>query len=307
MPSNIPSTADASSICLGVIADIQYRDTDDKYLKQYGFTRSYRAALPKTVTAVASFTARSVDACIHLGDIIDGRESDLPEAEYVPVVRDELDAVVNALSLLPSSTRLFHVVGNHCLYVGRDTLEERLRLSAPFYATDLSPHWRLVVLDTVHVSVDRPQGDARRAEAYAYLLAHDGEPNAVPWNGGLGSTQTAWLRTELQAARTRGLRVLVAGHHPVAVEAAGPEHLMWAAGEVRSIFAEYRDVVACYFAGHYHSGGRALLDGVEHVTFPAVLDSDETNAFAFVTLSRDRIDIEGVGKKSVASCGISLK
>lgn len=307
MASSIPSTDDSSSICLGIIADIQYRDTDDMYVEKHGFTRSYRAALPKTVSAVASFSARSVDACLHLGDIIDGRGSDLPAAEYAPIVRDELDAVVNALSLLPSSTRLFHVVGNHCLYVGREVLEDRLRLSVPFYATDLSRHWRLVVLDTVHVSVDRPQGDARRAEADAYLLAHEGEPNAVPWNGTLGATQTTWLRKELEAARTRGLRVLVSGHHPVVVEAAGPEHLMWAAGEVQNIFAEYRDVVACYFAGHYHSGGRALLDGVEHVTFPAVLDSDETNAFAFVTLSRDRIDIEGVGKKSVASCSISLK
>jgi hypothetical protein len=39
----------SGTVCIGVMADIQYSDTDDKYLEKHGFTRSYRDALPKTV------------------------------------------------------------------------------------------------------------------------------------------------------------------------------------------------------------------------------------------------------------------
>lgn len=39
----------STSVCLGVFADIQYRDTDDVYVENPGHIRSYRAALPKTV------------------------------------------------------------------------------------------------------------------------------------------------------------------------------------------------------------------------------------------------------------------
>jgi hypothetical protein len=98
------------------------------------------------------------------------------------------------------------VVGNHCLYVGREELERRLGLeNAPFYVRDVSSAWRIIVVDTMHVSTDRPEGDSRRDEADKYLREHAGDENAVTWNGGLGYRQMQvrpfrcgappWLRT----------------------------------------------------------------------------------------------------------------
>jgi manganese-dependent ADP-ribose/CDP-alcohol diphosphatase len=171
------------------------------------------------------------------------------------------------------------VVGNHCLYAGRDVLESQLGIEgAPYYATDVSPNWTVIVLDTVHVGVDRPQGDPRRLEADKYLRDHGEDENAVPWNGGLGVEQTAWLRIELAKARSLKKRVIVCGHHPIVPEAAAAMHTIWNASEVRKVLSEYKeDVVAAYFAGHYHDGGYALVDGIHHVTFPAILDSDPSN------------------------------
>lgn len=55
--STMVESQKSQHVCIGVIADIQYRDTEDMYLEKHGFTRSYRAALPKTVEGEKSFRA----------------------------------------------------------------------------------------------------------------------------------------------------------------------------------------------------------------------------------------------------------
>lgn len=170
------------------------------------------------------------------------------------------------------------VVGNHCLYVGREALQKRLNLDgSSYYTKELSTTWTLVALDTVYIGVERNEGDPRRLEADKYLQDHAGEENAVLWNGALGSEQTNWLKEELSKARSRKKRVVVCGHHPLVAEAAASPHVIWNAGEALQAFSEYNDVVAAYFCGHYHSGGSAVVDGIHHLTFPAILDSDESN------------------------------
>ena len=41
------------------------------------------------------------------------------------------------------------------------------------------------------------------------------EPWMEPWNGGLSSAQTRWLRNELQQAADSGEQVILASHHPL--------------------------------------------------------------------------------------------
>lgn len=179
---------------------------------------------------------------------------------------------VLSTSLRPS------VVGNHCLYVGRDALETSLGIQGrSFYSKELSEFWTLVALDTVYIGVERAEGDPRRAEADLYLQDHAGEDNAVPWNGALGAEQLLWLQEELMRARGAGKRVLLCGHHPLVAEAAASRHVIWNAAPVLKVLSEFHDVVGAYFCGHYHSGGSAVVDGIHHVTFESVLDSDETN------------------------------
>jgi hypothetical protein len=102
---NVPGR---EQICIGLIADIQYRDTEDVYLEKHGFTRSYRAALPKTVEAVRAFTGRNVPYVLHLGDIIDGRGIEVDREELRPTVLNELDSVLRAVGLLPADSCVLH-------------------------------------------------------------------------------------------------------------------------------------------------------------------------------------------------------
>jgi manganese-dependent ADP-ribose/CDP-alcohol diphosphatase len=286
---------------IGVIADIQYRsDKDDYLLDSHGHIRSFRTALRKANDAVTAFSApsRAIQAIVHLGDIVDGREESANRVVAVPEVLGELDDVLAALSKRASGIALHHVVGNHCLYVGRDELVRRLGLkTSAYYARDISSHWRIVVMDTMDVGVHRADSDPRRELAEHYIATRQGEPNAVRWNGGPSAEQLSWLQKELDSAMVDGMNVIVCGHHPLVTEAAGAEHVAWFRQSVLDLFRAYGHVVRCYLAGHFHSGGYAEVDGIHHITFPAVLDSDETNSYAFVQLYLDRIDVEGVGNR----------
>jgi hypothetical protein len=55
-----------------------------------------------------------------------------------------------------------HVIGNHCLAVGRRPLLERLGIPEPgFYQTPLARGWRLVVLDTTELSTHSKYDEVR--------------------------------------------------------------------------------------------------------------------------------------------------
>lgn len=82
--------------------------------------------------------------------------------------------------------------------------------------------WRLLFLDTMHLSVAYPAGDARRAAGEAALSAVSaaGSACAKEWNGAVGGEQLRWLEERLSAAAADGVQVLVCGHHPLVREAA---------------------------------------------------------------------------------------
>jgi manganese-dependent ADP-ribose/CDP-alcohol diphosphatase len=294
----------AVATTIGVIADIQYRnDRDDYEIPGYGQVRSYKSALPKAALAVDKFTSRGVSALWHLGDIIDGRsaeDSDAQREASMPAVRKELDEVLKIFGAF--SRPVLHVVGNHCLYVERDELTRLLGLDkSAYYVRDLAPQWRAIVLDTLDVGFNRPKGSSLRKQAERYIFEREGEENALPWNGGCGADQLDWLEGVLKQARTDAVNVIVGGHHPCAPESAASMHMMFDAKIVTDMLKKYNDVVRAYFAGHYHSGGYAKLDSVHHVTFNSILDSDETNSYAFVHLYPDKIEIEGVGTRGTPS------
>lgn len=284
-------------VTIAVFTDIQYRnDLDDILVKDPEHIRSYRSALWKTEEAISAFAARSVPFVVHLGDIIDGRFSpDGIEFNIADVIA-ELDQVLNIFSRLPAATTICHVIGNHCLFVGRSLLQSRLQLDkSSYYTKQLSQNWRLIVLDTMDKSVLYPQEDPRLQNGMDYLNNHTGDPNAVVWNGGIGPDQLKWLQQNLQTARQENMNVLVAGHHPFAAEAASAEHVGWDSSLILDLLGEFSCTVRAYIAGHFHSGGYALIQSVHHITFPAVLDSDESNAYAFLHLHSDRIAVEGRG------------
>ncbi|GAB0489293.1 hypothetical protein MMPV_000510 [Pyropia vietnamensis] len=165
--------------------------------------------------------------------------------------------------------------------------------------------WRLLFLDTMHLSVAYPAGDARRAAGEAALsaAAATGATCAKEWNGAVGEEQRRWLEQRLSAAAADGVQVLVCGHHPLVREAASSRHLAWDGDAVAEALDRHAGVVRAYFCGHFHPGGYTVREsGVHHLTFTAILDAltpdgEPSNAWAVVTLGDNAIDVEGAGEE----------
>lgn len=288
---------------LGVLTDIQYADKPDYSLphfdqKHFDETskptpvperfRCYSRVLEKTRLAVDKLNQENVSATIHLGDIVDGNDT-------LDSTKAELQHVLSTLSA--HRAPLFHVIGNHCLAAGRAHLLSALQLDSAFYIHDVSPRWRLVVLDTVDVSIEREKGHPYRLLAERHLDENPQAVNSMPWNGAVGPHQLEWLKDVIVDAQQNGKFIIVCGHHPILEEAAHPMHLLWNAVTLKQLFKEYNSVIKAYFAGHFHDGGYAMLDGVHHITFEAVLDSQtEHGSWGVVELHDDRIAVQGHGE-----------
>ena len=113
---------------------------------------------------------------IQLGDIIDGNTTPEQTLADLATVLDICDGL---------SMPLYHVVGNHCMQAGAQSLQEKLSLK-PFYYDFTAPEaegWRVIVLDG---------NDA------GY--------------GVISDTQLDWLEIILTKAAQRGERVIVFNH-----------------------------------------------------------------------------------------------
>lgn len=228
---------------------------------------------------------------MHLGDIIDGNANEVKTIE-------DLKNVLKRLCVL--SAPIYHVLGNHCLEAERSFLLDKLDLSkGTYYYRDLSPKWRLIVLDTVDVSFDRPKDDPCHQLALEYLEKHKGEPNAFRWNGGISPDQLSWLQDLLRDTTEVGKLAIVCGHLPIVGEAAIDRYTVWDSNILVNLFRTYSGAVKAYFAGHYHMGGYALNHGIHHVTFESILDSKaEVGSYGVIELHESHIIVTGHGDMS---------
>lgn len=234
--------------------------------------------------------AHGLVAVLHLGDIIDGNAT-------LEQTRDDLQQTLDVLSELKSP--VMHVLGNHCLDAGRDYLMEKLDLKkkGSYYYHDVSDLWRIVVLDTVDVSVAREEGHEYHKLAKEYLEKHAEDANALDWNGGPGPVQLQWLGRVLEGTKAQGKYAIVCGHQPILEGAAAAKFLVWDGERLEKILVD-SGVVKAYFCGHHHEGGYVQQKGIHHVTFEAILDSEDDGAVGVVELGDHSIVINGVGKLS---------
>ncbi|KAG8466885.1 hypothetical protein KFE25_008264 [Diacronema lutheri] len=272
----------AASVRVGVIADVQYADKADD--TRGGGRRHYRLSLAKLRAAVRAFNQHEprLDLVLHLGDIIDGNVSH-------PATQVDFASVLRAFSRLRPPVA--HVIGNHCLDVGRESLLTQLGI-APYYERRLSGEWILLVLDTTDVGV-RGASAERVAEAKAFLAKHAGEPNAQPYNGGVGADQLGWLCARLTACRARGARAIVAGHMPLVRAAATADTLAYNGEEVAALLDEFCDVCPLYACGHWHGGGYARRpSGVHHWTCEGMVEAaEQARGYALMLVHADRIEV----------------
>jgi len=267
---------ETSEFAFGVIADVQYCDAEPSG------TRYYRASKEKLSQCVTSLNEVDLAFVIHLGDLID-RDA------------ESFDAIVPVFNRLRPPR--YHVLGNHDFSVAADRLNDvpgMLGMRDRYYS--FSAHgWRFVVLDGNDLSlVARPKGSPEYEVAAALhaTLKGGNAANAQTWNGGAGKSQLAWLEQELAGADKARERVIVFCHFPVWPRDA---HNLWNDSEVLGIL-ESRACVAAFMNGHNHAGNYAQKDGIHFVTFPGMVETRDTTAFAVVHVHRDEVQVAGFGR-----------
>ena len=261
----------------GIVADIQYAD------KEVSGRRRYSEALGKLERCVIEWNSRELAFTIQLGDIIDGNRT--PAATL-----KDLSSVLDLLNRL--NTKIYHVIGNHCLTVNRDLLLDKLGLQSTYY--DFSHFgWSFIVLDGMDISVQGwPEESENYSKAKAYLAAN---PDAASYNGAIGEAQITWLKERLEHASKAAERVIVFCHHPVLEEASGKSALLWNHREITELLNNYA-CVAAFFSGHAHAGGYAFRYGIHHLTLPGMVESPAGgNAYGIVDVYNDRLVLNGVG------------
>jgi hypothetical protein len=141
----------------------------------------------------------------------------------------DLAHVLAQYQRLPRHCPAVHTIGNHCLkFLPREKLLKALGMPASYYRVPLTTGWALLVLDTTDLSTHgwaKGSPEARAAEAY--LREHGGADRIQRYNGGIGSTQQAWLEAELALAHATETRLIVASHHCLAHGACRETHRAW--------------------------------------------------------------------------------
>ena len=238
----------------GVVADIQYGD------KKGSVSRDYRGTLQRLERCVDTLNRQRLDFVIQLGDTVDGYPTNA-----VASARD-LDAVLPIFNRLTAPK--YHVVGNHCMNVGKETLGQKLGLKSFYYAFTVpsATGWRFVVLDG---------NDA----GYGVISAG----------------QLDWFRTTLAQARQAGEKVVCFCHFPLLKEAAENNRM----AKPEAVLAEL-DAAGCvvaWIAGHDHAGGYARRNGVHHITLRGMVEAPGSTAFARFELGADSLRETGFGNE----------
>lgn len=270
-------SAARSGFTIGLVADAQYADVDDKG------TRFYRKSLAKLGEAVEHFNGRELAFCAHLGDLIDREWRSFDEI-LQPLAR--------------SRHRWHHLLGNHDF----DVLDElkskvpgRMAMAARHRSFDHGD-FRFVILDTNDVStyahaVGTPERDAAEMELKRLTAAKVRQ--AKPWNGGIGPAQLAWFERSCAEAAARNLRVIVLAHHPIAPD---NDHNVWNASAVLGALERQKNVVA-WLNGHNHAGHFAVVHGVPCVTMRGMVETADTTAYATAEVLPDRLILSGRGRE----------
>ena len=314
------------------MTDVQYGDFDDAWDFNQTVKRTYRKAILALERAIDWFLDRKVSFIVNLGDLIDGRNREIPGASL------EALRVVMRQFHRADPIPIIHIIGNHDLYnFTRDELTEGVHLPSanspfkcsdnarsPYYSFRISSKWLGIVLDGYDVSplrigggrlgkeltiasgnVDKLGLDACQSHNPNDLTIYNmdfmkGLPLGVasrwvPYNGGISDSQLTWLNETLQSHPSH--HVCVFSHlviHPGATPGMNCHTLMWNYDEVLEVF-EKAGNVRLVLAGHAHAGSRFDDGNCMHVTLPSPLETKGDDCAAIVTLDDETVRFEGRG------------
>jgi len=264
------------ALTFGVISDVQFA------LSPPVGGRFYTRSRSKLGRAADELNRRGVRFVIHLGDLIDSGAS-------------SYDLILPAFKKLTAP--IHFVLGNHDFDVEEAFKPQVMSLLGVGigYRAFTEGGWRFILLNGDELGFNFPGGPALRKEAEDFFgrLASEKRPNATKWNGGLSGTQMDFLAAEVEAAERSGQRVIVCCHFPVYPPAG---HNLWNDREVVALL-ESRPAVKAYFSGHNHDGNYAQKRGLHFVTFRGLVDTEQAGAGAVITLTEDKIVIDGFGRE----------
>ncbi|XP_077980367.1 uncharacterized protein LOC144435644 [Glandiceps talaboti] len=300
----------------GVIADVQYADSDNKMNFTQTKWRYYRSSLKLLRDAVQTWNQDPSDVSfvVNLGDTIDARNLYEGSRE---TSKTALNAVLDEFRKF--SGKVHHVLGNHDVYnFKKDELllsdlysgpQTSPQLRNSYY--DFSPHegFRFVVLDNYDIAMlGYEEGSSIYEQAKAILEKKNRNKDKnspqglqgldrrfVQFNGAMSKCQLQWLDGILQSACDKEEKVVLFGHTPIHPSASSPICLQWNYDEVLEIIHKYNCVVA-YFCGHEHEYSLGTDHGIHHILMDGIIEVEpDSNSYAIVDVYSNKVVMRGFG------------
>lgn len=262
----------------GVIADTQYADQPSVK------TRFYSQAKDKLQTALEKLNRNHPAFILNLGDLIN---------------RDFKSLEILLPILATSRAPIHHVLGNHDLLVD-DSRKDAVpgSLSIPERRESfVQGKWRFLVLDGNGYGIETwpaNHPNRRRGEDILRALEREAKPYAQMWNGAVDDPQLNWLDEQLKTAQNSDQSVALCCHFPVLPES---RFNLW---NREALLARIRrfPCIKLFLSGHNHAGDFIQSDGVHHITFKGMVETETENSFAWAEVYPDRLKITGFGRET---------
>lgn len=261
----------------GVIADAQYGENES------WFGRYFKSSYDKLRQCVETFNHRNLVFVIQLGDLIDQGFSNF----------SKMLTIYNQLKC-----PRYHIIGNHDYWISdkdKPRILSTLNLQKGYYDFIIDK-WRFIVLDGNDISFH-----ANEEKSDKYYMAQTmlnssrsaGRINAEDWNGGTSPEQLFWFEDILTKAEDNIQKVIIFCHYPIYPDNI---HNLWNDRELLRLIERYDHIIA-FFSGHNHPGNYAVKKGVHYLTFQAMVDTPDQNAYAIVHVYEDYLKVEGFGRE----------
>lgn len=264
-------------IRFGLIADIQYCDCDTRG------SRFYRDVLQKLDSSVDDLNKEKVQFTINLGDLVD---RDTPR---------NIDSVLIRLGKL--NTIVYNLAGNHDYgdVHNNDQLYEQLNMPAGYYSV-IKGNWRFIMLNTNEIASYANVKDTEKEIELAEMLQkikEEKRANGASYNGGISKKQMQWLEQELEKAKQESQNVLIFSHHPLyGIKGLTALNDL----EIIELLSKYSARVKGVISGHHHAGAFGVYKDIPYITTEGMIETETSTAYGVVTITLDKIELEGRGR-----------
>ena len=256
----------AQNFSFGMFTDVHYAAIPDNG------TRKYQQSIDKVKQCLDTMNREKVGFVIELGDFKD-----------MPVPADRVRAMDYLRTIESIFSRFrgdrYHVLGNH---------DEDCISKQDFYSIARNSH---ISKDLTYYAFQKGGYRFIVLDACFDSMGHDYDKGNFLWSDtNIPSTELTWLDLQLKATK---LPVVVFVHQPLFGKT---KVSVGNAAAVRAVLEQSKKVL-CVFQGHDHQGGYELINGIQYYTLKALIEGNfpESNSFAVVSLSKNKIAIKGYG------------